>query len=90
MFIWTIAYSVISFQIHSDFDNGKGNIFYSLEGIGANQSPFHIFVVDPRSGLIRVTKLLDREQIDTYNVSDRFDSVLLYFLILFFPLYTIQ
>lgn len=58
------------FQIRSDFDDGTGNIYYSLEGIGANQYPFNVFEVDPKSGLIRVTKILDREDIDTYNVSD--------------------
>lgn len=57
------------FQIRSDFEN-NGNIRYSLEGVGANQYPFHVFVVDPKTGLIRVTKVLDREFIDTYNVSD--------------------
>uniref|UniRef100_A0A4W6EPD7 Cadherin domain-containing protein n=1 Tax=Lates calcarifer TaxID=8187 RepID=A0A4W6EPD7_LATCA len=57
------------FQIHSDFDDGTGNIQYSLEGVGANQYPFHVFVVDPKTGQIRVTKVLDREFIDTYNLS---------------------
>lgn len=57
------------FQIRSDFESGA-NIQYSLEGIGANQYPFHVFVVNPKTGLIRVTKVLDREIIDTYNVSD--------------------
>uniref|UniRef100_A0A4W6EMK7 Cadherin domain-containing protein n=1 Tax=Lates calcarifer TaxID=8187 RepID=A0A4W6EMK7_LATCA len=56
------------FQIRSDFEN-NGNIRYSLEGVGANQYPFHVFVVDPKTGLIRVTKVLDREFIDTYNLS---------------------
>lgn len=58
------------FQIHSDYDDGKGNIDYSLEGIGANQYPFHVFVVDPKTGHVCVTRVLDRELIDTYNVSD--------------------
>ncbi|KAK2836046.1 hypothetical protein Q5P01_016530 [Channa striata] len=56
-------------KIHSDFDDNKGNIFYSLEGIGANQYPFHVFVVHPKTGFIRVTQILDRELIDTYNLS---------------------
>uniref|UniRef100_A0A3B4V411 Desmoglein-3-like n=1 Tax=Seriola dumerili TaxID=41447 RepID=A0A3B4V411_SERDU len=55
-------------RIRSDFENDV-NIRYSLEGIGANQDPFHVFVVDPKTGLIRVTKVLDREVIDTYNLS---------------------
>ncbi|GLD67701.1 desmoglein-2-like protein, partial [Lates japonicus] len=56
-------------KIHSDFDDGTGNIQYSLEGVGANQYPFHVFVVDPKTGQIRVTKVLDREFIDMYNLS---------------------
>ncbi|XP_010783887.1 desmoglein-2-like [Notothenia coriiceps] len=56
-------------KIHSDFDDGSGNIVYSLEGIGANQQPFNVFVVDHITGDIRVTKVLDRELIDTYNLS---------------------
>uniref|UniRef100_A0A3B5B005 Desmoglein-2-like n=1 Tax=Stegastes partitus TaxID=144197 RepID=A0A3B5B005_9TELE len=45
------------------------NVIYSLKGRGASQHPFHVFVVDPLSGLIRVTKLLDREFIDMYNLT---------------------
>lgn len=41
---------------------------YSLEGVGATQYPFNVFVVDPKSGKIRVTEILDREFIDSYNV----------------------
>lgn len=56
------------FQIRTDFDTGKGNIKYSLKGIGANEYPFNVFVVNEDTGEIRVTKILDREVIDTYNV----------------------
>uniref|UniRef100_A0A7N8XNZ0 Desmoglein-2-like n=1 Tax=Mastacembelus armatus TaxID=205130 RepID=A0A7N8XNZ0_9TELE len=56
-------------KIHSDYDDGTGNIYYSLEGIGANQYPFHVFRIDPRTGLIRVNQILDREEIDTYSLS---------------------
>ncbi|CAK6969743.1 desmoglein-2.1-like [Scomber scombrus] len=55
-------------KIRSDFETGD-NIVYSLEGVGANKYPFHVFVVDPKSGLIRVTQVLDREVIDMYNLS---------------------
>ncbi|KAK5869347.1 hypothetical protein PBY51_024072 [Eleginops maclovinus] len=54
-------------KIRSDFET-KG-IHYALEGIGVNKPPFNVFVVDPDTGYIRVTKLLDREEIDTYNLS---------------------
>uniref|UniRef100_A0A3P8U339 Cadherin domain-containing protein n=1 Tax=Amphiprion percula TaxID=161767 RepID=A0A3P8U339_AMPPE len=55
-------------RIRSDYQSGT-NVLYSLEGIGANQQPFHVFVVDPNTGNVRVTKVLDREYIDTYNLS---------------------
>ncbi|KAM3620644.1 uncharacterized protein V6R79_026394 [Siganus canaliculatus] len=54
-------------KIRSDADIND-DIIYSLEGVGANQFPFHVFVVDPKTGLIRVTKVLDREEIDMYNL----------------------
>lgn len=57
------------FQIRSDFEANE-TIRYSLEGIGANQKPFDLFVVNPENGFIRLTQKLDREKIDTYNVSD--------------------
>ena len=57
------------FQIRSDLKETEG-LQYSLEGIGANKYPFNVFVVDPHTGFIRVTRPLDREEIDTYNVSD--------------------
>lgn len=54
------------------------DIEYALEGIGANERPYGLFIVDPKTGFIRVTKVLDREVIDTYNVSDT-GEILLYF-----------
>lgn len=57
------------FQIYSDFDDGTGNVEYFLEGAGANQNPFNVFVIDHLSGLIRLTKVLDREEIPLYTVS---------------------
>uniref|UniRef100_A0A3P8NT17 Cadherin domain-containing protein n=1 Tax=Astatotilapia calliptera TaxID=8154 RepID=A0A3P8NT17_ASTCA len=56
-------------RIHSDLDDGKGNLKYFLNGRGANQDPFHVFVVHERTGFIRVTQLLDREFISMYNLS---------------------
>ncbi|XP_061636596.1 desmoglein-2.1-like isoform X2 [Phyllopteryx taeniolatus] len=54
-------------KIRSDFQVDR-DISYSLEGVGATQYPFNVFVVDPKTGLIRVTQVLDREAIDTYNL----------------------
>ncbi|XP_076581888.1 desmoglein-2.1-like [Chaetodon auriga] len=56
-------------KIHSDKDDGTGNVLYSLQGVGANQYPFNVFVVNPETGVIRVTQLLDRESISMYNLS---------------------
>ncbi|XP_015259645.1 PREDICTED: desmoglein-4-like [Cyprinodon variegatus] len=53
-------------KIRSDHA-GMEKITYSLEGIGANQYPYHVFVVDPHTGYIRVTKILDREDIARYQ-----------------------
>ncbi|KAM4574212.1 desmoglein-2.1-like [Fundulus diaphanus] len=56
-------------KIRSDRYQTEGKtILYSLEGRGANQYPFHVFVVDHRTGNVRVTKTLDREEIDTYEL----------------------
>lgn len=63
-----IKSSVLSLQIRSDYEAVK-DIEYSLEGIGASQYPFHLFVVNPKNGQIRVTKVLDREEFAMYNVS---------------------
>lgn len=72
------------FQIRSDFESDS-NIHYSLEGIGANQYPFHVFVVDPKTGLIRVTQVLDRELVDTYNVSDAWKIRVLFAVVIWKP-----
>uniref|UniRef100_A0AAV2KU25 Cadherin domain-containing protein n=1 Tax=Knipowitschia caucasica TaxID=637954 RepID=A0AAV2KU25_KNICA len=45
------------------------DVQYFLEGIGVNLAPFNVFVVDSQTGFIKVTKILDREQIDIYNLS---------------------
>ena len=58
------------YQVHSDLTNGKGNIVYSLEGVGASKFPFNVFVVESNTGLIHLRKKLDREDIASYNVSD--------------------
>ncbi|XP_034387314.1 desmoglein-2.1 [Cyclopterus lumpus] len=65
-----IDYTEMEFiaKIRSDVETSD-KIEYSLEGIGANQKPFNVFVVDPDTGFIRVTQKLDRELIDTYTLS---------------------
>ncbi|KAF7690207.1 hypothetical protein HF521_012011 [Silurus meridionalis] len=57
-------------RIRSDReDASKGPIRYSLKGIGADQPPYHLFVVEPSTGNVRVTGILDREEIGQYNLS---------------------
>lgn len=72
LYMWFILSAcctcLVLFQIRSDHQSGS-NVHYSLEGIGANKKPLHVFVVDPLTGTVRVTKKLDREEIDMYIVS---------------------
>ncbi|KAF5900438.1 desmoglein-2-like, partial [Clarias magur] len=57
-------------RIRSDKeDASKGPIRYSLRGVGADQPPYHLFVVEPNTGNVRITGILDREQISQYNLS---------------------
>uniref|UniRef100_A0A3Q2E734 Desmoglein-2-like n=1 Tax=Cyprinodon variegatus TaxID=28743 RepID=A0A3Q2E734_CYPVA len=51
-------------KIRSDYSAAEG-VTYSLEGVGANKFPFHVFVVDPNNGNVRLTKKLDRENNNT-------------------------
>ncbi len=43
---------------------------YSLKGVGADQDPFNLFVVNPENGYVRITGILDREKISQFNVSE--------------------
>ncbi|XP_072294071.1 desmoglein-2.1-like isoform X2 [Eucyclogobius newberryi] len=56
-------------KIFSDFADGTGNIRYSLEGPGATQYPFNVFVVNPQTGDIQVMRELDREMFSEYNMT---------------------
>ncbi|XP_076134151.1 desmoglein-2.1-like [Alosa pseudoharengus] len=44
-------------------------VVYSLKGIGADQDPVNVFVVDKTTGKVRVTRILDREEIHEYNLT---------------------
>lgn len=65
--ILTIILS-LCLQIRSDV-SAAHDIVYSLEGVGADKYPFHVFSVGHKTGLIRVHQILDREEIAVYKVS---------------------
>ncbi|XP_061894791.1 desmoglein-2.1-like [Entelurus aequoreus] len=54
-------------KIQSDYKYHE-RITYTLEGEGANEDPMDVFVVNRQTGIIRVTKVLDREEIGIYNL----------------------
>jgi len=59
---------VCVFQIQSD--KGKSNALrYSVTGPGADQNPTGLFIIDAISGILSVTKPLDREHTPYFNVS---------------------
>lgn len=55
-------------QIRSDRDNNR-MLRYSVTGPGADQFPSGIFIINPISGQLSVTKPLDREHISNFHVS---------------------
>lgn len=74
------------FQIRSDKDDGVKNLVkYSLKGVGVDQDPFNLFVVNPDNGNVRITGILDREVIPQYNVNLFKQPVFCIFIVLFFP-----
>lgn len=75
LFFMLIIIFCFVLQIRSDFES-QDDIEYSLEGIGASKEPYNVFVVDSKSGKIRVTRVLDREDISVYNVSDTWQILL--------------
>ncbi|KAG1964566.1 cadherin-2 [Pimephales promelas] len=50
-------------------DKGKSNALrYSVTGPGADQNPTGLFIIDPITGILSVTKPLDREHIPNFNL----------------------
>ncbi|KPP77322.1 cadherin-2-like [Scleropages formosus] len=54
-------------RIRSDRDKNR-LLRYSVTGPGADQPPTGIFIINPISGQLSVTKPLDREQISTFHL----------------------
>lgn len=52
------------FQIHTDSDEGEGNIKYTISGEGAGS----IFIIDELTGDIHATERLDREEKAFYTL----------------------
>uniref|UniRef100_A0A8C9RRR8 Cadherin domain-containing protein n=1 Tax=Scleropages formosus TaxID=113540 RepID=A0A8C9RRR8_SCLFO len=55
-------------KIRSDKEFAK-TVTYHLQGAGASKHPMHSFIVDEKTGYVRVTKVLDREEIAFYNLT---------------------
>ncbi|KAG5841885.1 hypothetical protein ANANG_G00171770 [Anguilla anguilla] len=62
-------------KIRSD-EETRTSIRYSLTGQGADKDPVGLFVVDSRSGEVRVTDILDREKVAVYYLQGmaKFDN----------------
>lgn len=57
-------------KIRSDKEDPQmKNLRYTLKGVGADQDPFNLFVVNPETGFVRITAILDRESIAQYNLT---------------------
>ncbi|XP_010778368.1 cadherin-1-like, partial [Notothenia coriiceps] len=55
-------------KIRSDKDLGE-LVDYYLTGEGADKEPLNLFVVDRKTGFVRITELLDREKRQFYNLT---------------------
>ncbi|XP_038622446.1 desmoglein-3-like [Tachyglossus aculeatus] len=56
--------------IHSDFQE-KQNIKYRISGVGIDQPPYGVFIIDENTGAINITAIVDREEVDTYLINCR-------------------
>uniref|UniRef100_A0A8C5MF71 Cadherin domain-containing protein n=1 Tax=Leptobrachium leishanense TaxID=445787 RepID=A0A8C5MF71_9ANUR len=49
-------------KVHSDLQEVKANLMYTMTGQGVDMPPYGVFVLDPRNGNLNVTKvIIDRE-----------------------------
>lgn len=64
---WIFCVCVFVFQIRSDKENYT-KIIYSLTGPGVDQPPLGIFRINSETGFVKITAILDREEIPAYRV----------------------
>ncbi|XP_062849687.1 desmoglein-2-like protein [Trichomycterus rosablanca] len=57
-------------KIRSDHEN-RNIVEYLLTGPGANEEPVNVFTVNRTTGLVKVNKILDREEIPIYFLKGR-------------------
>ncbi|XP_055481639.1 desmoglein-3 [Psammomys obesus] len=57
-------------KITSDYQASQ-KITYRISGVGIDQPPFGIFVVDPNSGDINITAIVDREETPSFLITCR-------------------
>lgn len=67
-YVYPAIWCVCVFQIQSDKDKSN-TLRYSVTGPGADQNPTGLFIIDPITGYLSVTKPLDREHIPNFHVS---------------------
>ncbi|KAF4070847.1 hypothetical protein AMELA_G00278230 [Ameiurus melas] len=56
-------------KIRSDKETQDKPFEYQLRGPGADQEPFNLFVVNPKNGFVRITGILDRENVAQYSLT---------------------
>ncbi|XP_013012523.1 desmoglein-3 isoform X2 [Cavia porcellus] len=62
-------------KITSDFQTTQ-KITYKISGVGIDQPPFGIFIVDPNTGDINITAIVDREETPSFLITCRALNVL--------------
>lgn len=64
----SINYYYLLLQIRSDCEENNP-VTYSISGVGIDRAPYGIFVVNPRTGEINITSIVDREVTPVFVVS---------------------
>lgn len=64
---YLIILNILGLQISSDF-LATQKVFYRISGVGADQPPLGIFIVDRNTGEINITSVVDREKTPSFQV----------------------